>query len=202
MGDIPQLDQRKKAQRAMVRERLAAVAPKDRHDKSIRVCRRVEELDAFRHATTVMMYMPLPTEVDVTPLAIRCFQMGATVCVPKVNWERKDMSAVEVVRFEDQEMELDEHGIRVPRGGRMVLPTLIDLIIIPGIAFDAQGNRLGRGRGYYDRFLAKIGRAVPKIGVCFDEQIVDEVPTGPGDMKVDLVVSDRRCSRAGRPSVK
>jgi len=202
MADIPDLNQRKKGQRATVRERLAAMTPKDRHDKSARVCRRVEDLDPFRQAMTVMMYMPLPTEVDVTPLAIRCFQMGAIVCVPKVNWERRDMSAVEMLRFDDQDMDLDEHGIRVPRDGRMVLPSLIDLIIIPGLAFDAQGNRLGRGRGYYDRFLSKVGRTVPKIGVCFDEQMVDEVPTGPGDVKVDVVVTDRRCSRSGRPSVR
>lgn len=202
MTDHDDITTRKAAQRALVRERLAAMTPADRQEKSARVCRRAIDLESFRQAMTVMMYMPLPSEVDVTPLAIRCFQMGATVCVPKVDWQRRDMSAVEMLRFDDQDLMLDEHGIRVPRGGRMVLPSLIDVIIIPGLAFDAQGNRLGRGRGYYDRFLGKIGRAVPKIGVCFDEQMVNEVPTGPDDMKVDFVVTDRRCSRTGRPSVR
>jgi 5-formyltetrahydrofolate cyclo-ligase len=202
MSHSDELKQRKKSQRAEIRRTLEAMSPESRHEKAARICRRVAELDSFRNASTVMMYMPLPSEVDITPLAIRCFQMGATICVPKVDWERRDMSAVEVARFDDKEMELDEHGIRVPRDGRLVLPSMIDLIIIPGLAFDTQGNRLGRGRGYYDRFLAKVPKSVTKIGVCFDEQIVDEVPSGPGDVRVDVVISDRRSTRVAKPSVR
>jgi len=193
-------DKQKSALRVDITNRLRAMSSEERHEKSISVCRRVCGLESFRHATTIMLYMPLPSEVDITPIAIRSFQLGTTVCVPRVDWKRKEMTAVEVRRFDDDTMDVDEHGIRVPRDGRIVIPGLIDLIIVPGLAFDTHGNRLGRGGGYYDRFLGKVSRQAAKIAVAYDEQIVEEVPVNERDMRVDLVVTDRRATRTNRPS--
>jgi len=193
-------DKQKSALRVDITSRLRAMSSEERHEKSISVCRRVCGLESFRHATTIMLYMPLPSEVDITPIAIRSFQLGTTVCVPRVDWKRKEMTAVEVRRFDDDTMDVDEHGIRVPRDGRIVIPGLIDLIIVPGLAFDTHGNRLGRGGGYYDRFLGKVSRQAAKIAVAYDEQIVEEVPVNERDMRVDLVVTDRRATRTNRPS--
>jgi len=193
-------DKQKSALRVDITNRLRAMSSEERHEKSISVCRRVCGLESFRHATTIMLYMPLPSEVDITPIAIRSFQLGTTVCVPRVDWKRKEMTAVEVRRFDDDTMDVDEHGIRVPRDGRIVIPGLIDLIIVPGLAFDTHGKRLGRGGGYYDRFLGKVSRQAAKIAVAYDEQIVEEVPVNERDMRVDLVVTDRRATRTNRPS--
>lgn len=188
----------KKALRKEITGMLRKINTEDRHDRSTIVCRRLTGLDAFRHASTVMLYMPLPTEVDVTAIALSCFQQGKTVCVPKVDWDRKDMCAVEVLRFDDSEMDIDEHGIRVPRDIRLTLPEMIDLVVVPGLAFDTKGNRLGRGGGFYDRYLGKLGKHTTKIAVAFDEQIVESVPTERGDLKVDQVVTDRRAIGIGR----
>jgi len=187
--------QQKKELRNRIRVKLAAMDAVERHEKSMSICQRLLNLDAFGSAQTVMMYMPLPEEVDVVPVALACFQQGKSVCVPRVNWKRKDMTPIEVQCLNDHGMDLDEHGIRTPRDGEMVLPEMIDMIIIPGLAYDASGNRLGRGAGYYDRFLARVPKRTSKIGVAFDLQIVDAVPMGERDVHVDFVITERRATK-------
>ncbi len=181
----------KRAMRARMRSLLLDMDDASRHAASIRACDRLAGLEAFRTALVVMLYMPLETEVDLTSSALRCFQMGKTICVPRVDWERKDMVPVEVTSFDDR-MDTDEHGVRAPRYGRPVSPLLIDLVVVPGLAFDVAGHRLGRGGGYYDRFLSRMRPDATKVGLVFDEQIVDAVPTDPWDLTVDYVVTDRR----------
>jgi 5-formyltetrahydrofolate cyclo-ligase len=165
------------------------------HLASLRACERLTALDPFRSAQIVMLYMPLPMEVDLTTIALRCFQSGKTICVPRVDWEKRDMVPVEVTTFDDR-MAPDAHGVRSPREGRPISPLLIDLIVVPGLAFDAAGRRIGRGGGYYDRFLARLRPDTFKVGLAFDEQIVDEVPVDDWDVNVDSVVTDRRVTRS------
>ena len=176
---------------------MKAIDPADRQTKSRAACQRILQRECFQHAHTVMLYMPMPSEIDVTPLAIRCFQTGVTVCVPRVDWERREMTPVEVASFNDAMMDVDDHGIRTPRRGRMILPSTIDLVIVPGLAFDTAGNRLGRGGGFYDRFLNRVSKSTGRIGICFDEQVIEHVPSEPLDMKVDLLITDRRSTRTG-----
>ena len=170
-----------------------------RHDGSVAACSRLTALEVFQHASVVMLYMPLTSEIDLTSIAIRCFQTGKTVCVPRVDWQRRDMEPMEVTSFDDHVMEVDEHGLRMPRSGAPVPPTLLDLVVVPGLAFSADGHRLGRGGGYYDRFLSRLRRTVTTIGLAFDVQITDEVPVDGGDVSVDIVVTDRRVTHA-RPT--
>jgi 5-formyltetrahydrofolate cyclo-ligase len=188
--------QRKTDIRARMREGLAAMDDDFRHDTSAAACSHLTSLDAFRHASVVMLYMPLANEVDLTAAAIRCFRTGKTVCVPRVNWKRQDMDGVEVSSFDDEVMAIDEHGLRMPRSGSPLLPTMIDLVVVPGLAFDPHGNRLGRGSGYYDRFLKRLRRSSTTVGVAFDVQIIDVVPADERDMSVDIVVTDRRVTHA------
>jgi 5-formyltetrahydrofolate cyclo-ligase len=191
-------DNAKARLRARMREALDAMSEVDRHHASHVACTRLVNLDAFRHASVLMLYMSLATEVDTTPIAIRAFQTGKTVCVPRVDWQRRDMVPVEVSSFDDHFMETDEHGIRTPRGGRLVVPSSIDLVVVPGLAFDAQGGRLGRGGGFYDRVLGRVHRTTRTIGLAFDVQIVDEVPADVRDMTVGSVVTERRVTHARR----
>jgi 5-formyltetrahydrofolate cyclo-ligase len=181
----------KRALRARMRALLLDMDDASRHLASVRACERLAGLEAFRNALVVMLYMPLETEVDLTSTALRCFQMGKTICVPRVDWDRRDMVPIEVTSF-DARMDTDEHGVRAPRYGRPVSPLLIDLVVVPGLAFDVAGRRLGRGGGYYDRFLAKLRPDAVKVGLVFDEQIVDEAPIEAWDITVDCVVTDRR----------
>jgi 5-formyltetrahydrofolate cyclo-ligase len=171
---------------------MKALPDQERHDLSAAACARLTSLEVFRHAAVVMLYMPLATEIDLTPAAVRCFQMGKTVCVPKVDWTRRDMAAVEVNSFDDHVMDIDEHGLRSPRECRPILPSLIELVVVPGLAFDVYGNRLGRGGGYYDRYLRRLRSGTTVVALAFDWQIVDTVPADDRDMAVNLIVTDRR----------
>jgi 5-formyltetrahydrofolate cyclo-ligase len=184
--------------RDAMRGPLAALAPAERAALSSQVCRRVMALDAFTTADTVMMFLPLPGEVDICPIALRCFQTGRTVCVPRVDWERKRMRAVEI-RDIDANLRETKHGVREPSDGRPIPLEQIGLVLVPGLAFDALGGRLGRGGGFYDRFLEP-GAANDRLrsrnwftcGVCFDFQVVDRVPTDENDIRLDAVATDRR----------
>ena len=190
MPDLP--DDPKANLRPRMKSAVAALSDEERHEASGRACERLVGLEPFRHAAVVMLYMPLAREVDLTPLAIRCFQSGKTVCVPKVDWKRQDMAPVEVTSFDDHVMEIDDHGLRSPRESRPILPDLINLVVVPGLAFDVSGNRLGRGGGYYDRFLRRLRRSATRIGLAFDLQVIDQVPADDRDMSVDAVVTERR----------
>ncbi len=189
----------KSESREAMRARLAAMSPEDRRRASLAACARLMGLGAFRHASVVMLYMPLPSEVETTTLAIRCFQTGKIVCVPKVDWDRRDMHAVEISSFDDN-METDEHGLRTPRSGQPLPPSAIDLVVVPGLAYDTQGNRLGRGGGYYDRFLSRLRRSATSVGLSFDTQIIDAVPIDERDVSVNTVVTERRITRGRRRS--
>jgi 5-formyltetrahydrofolate cyclo-ligase len=184
--------------RVRMRAKLAAMSDEERHEASNLACTRLVNLEAFKHASVILLYMPLALEVDTTPAAIRCFQRGKTVCVPRVDWNRKDMNAVEVTTFDDHFMETDEHGLRSPRGGRLLVPASIDLAIVPGLAFDTHGNRVGRGGGYYDRFLSRLRRSATSLGLAFDAQIIDEAPVSERHVRLDGVVTDRRVSHVRR----
>jgi 5-formyltetrahydrofolate cyclo-ligase len=180
-----------------MRKLLADLDPETRHDASAAACVRLAALEAFRHASVVMLYMPLPTELDLTAAAIRCYRQGKTVCVPRVDWKGRDMVPVEISSFDDEVMEIDNHGLRTPREGRPLVPRLIDLVIVPGLAFDTAGNRLGRGGGFYDRFLRRLRRSATTVGFAFDAQIVDAVPADDSDFGMDTIVTDRRVCQTG-----
>lgn len=194
---------RKAALRDVVRTRLAALSGEDVQRSSAAVCRRLVQADFFQRASTVMLYLPVGSEVDLTCLALRCFQDGKTVCAPRLDWQARHMTAVEIRGLDDR-FEQRHHGVREPVGSPLPVDE-IDLILVPGLGFDASGRRLGRGGGFYDRFLSHPltrERGARVCGVCHDIQIVDAVPSEPHDVVMDVVVTDRRmicapCARRG-----
>ncbi len=188
----PELTDRKNAIRTAMRARLAALTDTQRSDGSAAVCARLVKSAEFARATTLMLYMPMRSEIDVLSIALEAFRLGKSVCVPRVETGRKAMHAIETSTFDDESMGSDELGVRSPVAGAQIPAEAIDLVIVPGVAFDTRGFRLGRGGGYYDRFLARLPRTTATVGVCFDFQFVDTVPTEPTDIAVQTIVSDRR----------
>ncbi len=182
--------------RARMTELRSAMGEEERRHASSVACTRMANLTSFRQASVIMLYMPISNELDPTPLAIRAFQSGKTVCVPKVDWERGDMSATEVTSFDDHVMEADEHGFRTPREGRLLVPGSIDVLVVPGLAFDAAGRRLGRGGGHYGRFISRLRRSAIITGLAFDMQIIDDVPEDEETVRLPSVVTERRVSHA------
>ena len=156
----------------------ANLLPKWSADVSERLLARLAE------SRVVMAYWPLPDEVDIRQLIDRLVSEGHTVLLPKVTGD----VTMELHRYTSSS-ELSEGAFHImePTGAPFADYDLIDAVLVPGVAFDAAGRRLGRGRGYYDRFLAQCP-AVRKIGVCFPFQRVAEVPAEPHDVVMDEVV--------------
>jgi 5-formyltetrahydrofolate cyclo-ligase len=179
--------------------RALANVPESRwRDASANVCERLLSMFAIQHARHVMLYAPMPREVDVSALAGELGRMGTGVWVPRVDWAGGSMHVAEVPRGDFSLLVSGQGGTREPGPDARLLPSGdLDIIIVPGRAFDASGGRLGRGRGFYDRFLTAPGVRALKIGVAIEEQIAASVPMEVLDARMDAVVTDARVLKPG-----
>ena len=137
----------------------------------------------------------MPDEVDVWPLLEETLAGGKMAALPRYDTLSNDYSARHVHHLQT-EVEPGQFGIREPKAGCPEIPLeRLALILVPGVAFDLRGGRLGRGRGFYDRLLPQIHGV--KCGVAFDEQIVDAVPTGNHDVRMDFILTPTHCAKTG-----
>lgn len=166
--------------------------PGSRADASRRACDRLAADARFRVAQRVMLYMPLRDELDVTPLAEEAFRQGKSVSVPRADPSTGAMTPVGVATLAPGSMTRDAMGVRTPSAGAEMHAQELDLVVVPGVAFDARRQRLGRGGGFYDRFLSSLPARTAKAGICFDEQVVESVPCAPHDCALDAVFTPTR----------
>lgn len=168
--------------RRLIRERKRQRTQEELRALSLSVTERLKRNPRFAAARTLLLYHPLPDEVDIVPLLDML--SGRTVLLPKVTGE----SSMELRLYTGRDsLIVGAYGIMEPCGPVFTDYGSIDVAVVPGMAFDAGGNRLGRGKGYYDRFLSIIP-SVYRIGVCFPFQFVESVPHGPTDIRMDEVV--------------
>ena len=150
---------------------------------------RVEALPSFALAQTIVLTLPFGSEWNTRPLAARALRVGKRVVVPRVDRVARMLRLHAVVDL-DADVVAGYLNIPEPRESLPIVePDAIDWVLVPGVAFDGSGRRLGYGGGFYDRLLPLIRDSAPRIAGAFDVQIVDEVPTGPHDRRVDGVVS-------------
>jgi 5-formyltetrahydrofolate cyclo-ligase len=183
---------RKQAMRADARQALAALDAVDRAGGSERLCEALWAdggllQGAFMPGAILMGFMPLPDEVDPTPAMRRWLDAGGRLASPVSNWEARTMQAAEVNSLDETSFLVSDHGIREPQDPVLLPSEELTLVLVPGLAFDAAGGRLGRGGGFYDRFLT--GVSCPTVGVCHRCQIVPSVPADPHDRQVGCVVA-------------
>lgn len=175
--------------RKRIRQILAGVSPEARADKSRLICNAILDSEEYRRAAVVMLFLSMPREVDTTAIIKDAFQCGKTVAVPKL-LEPHQMIPVEIRSLETG-FRIDKMGLRNPTIGDLVSYDEIDLVIVPGLAFDRQGNRLGRGAAYYDRFLVEPGMRALKWAAAFSEQIIDAVPHHTTDVAMDALICEQ-----------
>ena len=175
----------KKELRKEIRARKRDIPVDELREMSRFLCERLLAYERLSNASTVMMYYPLSDEVDVTPVIEQLAENGKTVVLPQVTGE-----ATMVLRRYTGKADLQEgaFGIMEPCGEIFSDYETIDVAIIPGMAFDRRGNRLGRGKGYYDRFLPLLPARVYKIGICFPFQLLDDIPMEEHDIKMDTIL--------------
>jgi 5-formyltetrahydrofolate cyclo-ligase len=181
--------------RRQLRERLAAMSEPQRHTKSCAACSLVSSTHEFDNARVVMLFLSTPHEIDTAPLALKCWQAGKTVVVPKVSWDQRRMLPVEINGLHQSSFTTTGPGIREPISGKPVPVDFIDLVIVPGLGFTDQGYRIGRGMGFYDRFLAQSEFIGLSCGLAFDEQVVPELPLLDHDVPLSMLVTDRGIRR-------
>ena len=167
--------------RRHIRQLKKACAPESLDTQSRHILRKLAGHPAFQQAETVMFYASLPDEVRTLDF-IEEWRNKKRIILPTVVGD--DIIPVELTP--DSPMQEGDFHILEPQSHPYEGP--LDLIVVPGMAFDRQGHRLGRGKGYYDRFLIKYPE-VKTIGICFDFQLLDEVPAEPHDQVIDEIIS-------------
>jgi 5-formyltetrahydrofolate cyclo-ligase len=171
---------------------------------SAAVGERLLELDEWREARVIGLYAPLRCEVDILPLAEEALARGKQVAFPRANPPSATLSFCRVQSL--GELSPGAYGIPEPPdvAARRVTLEEMDLLLVPGLAFDFEGQRLGFGGGYYDRLLSERGRGGEPyaIGVAFECQVLSALPVAPHDRPVDALVTEVRIrvarSRSGR----
>lgn len=162
-------DDEKRSVRTRMRAIRATIAAdaEDRARRSASICRTVIAAIATQAPQHVLLYDALPSEPDLAELLAWCAEHGVAVYRPAVDGE-----ALVVVPGD-------------------VDPGLLDVVVVPGLAFTGEGERLGQGGGHFDRFLTRVRRDCLRIGVAFHEQLLDRLPTEHHDVAVDRVITDR-----------
>lgn len=183
--------------RREMRNRLLAMSPEQRKEKSRKACRNLISTEQYQGASIIMMYLSLPHEVDTTEAILHAWQLGKTIVVPKISWQQRHMIAVEITSL-DTGFSVGTWGLRNPVTGVPIPFGQIDLVVAPALGFDRKGNRLGRGGSFYDRFFANKDLTAARCGLAFAEQIVDGVPTMEHDEPVEFLVTDEEVVHCDR----
>lgn len=164
------------------------MSAQQKQDATCGICDQLRSIASIHFADTLLSYLPQENEMSLLPIMQDWIDESRTVSVPLTNWENKTMRAGLITSLEDDTLVETRYGIKEPKY-RHVIPTeYIDVVLVPGIGFDRTGARLGKGGGYYDRYL---GQARPPIvfGIAFDEQIVDSIPVDPHDQFMAAIVT-------------
>ena len=167
--------------------------PKDEIlEKNKKIHDKLFGLEQYKKSRTIMFFVSFSIEVDTNGM-IKEALMNKMVVVPKVMHHEIEPSVI----IDLDNLIPSKIGILEPIEAMKIAYKNIDLVLVPGIVFDKEGHRIGYGFGYYDKFLAKVPKAV-KIGLAFDFQVVDKIPKETHDIPVDFIVTDKgvvECSR-------
>ncbi len=186
----------KRLMRRQTIERILAMTPQLRHREQTELVTRFPSLPGWIAAGTVLLYAnAFPEEIDTGPLLQLAIKSGKRILCPRVHRREKRLRLYEIQNL-DSDFEAGMLGIPEPRTTcREVAPSEVDWALVPGLAFDSRGFRLGRGAGHYDRLLPTLRRDVPRWALIFDSQWVEVVPVEPHDVALDGVVSATRVTR-------
>jgi 5-formyltetrahydrofolate cyclo-ligase len=180
----------KKKLRADIRARLQNISAAVRENGSATACQLLRQQSVWQQARSILFYVPMPDEIDVRILLQETISSKKTVALPRFE-PGTNCYVAHQIQCADKDLAPGKFGILEPRPSCEPVPlNHLDFVLVPGVAFNSVGARLGRGRGFYDRLLARV--AGVKCGIAFDEQLVDEIPAEPHDMKMNYIVTPTR----------
>lgn len=186
----------KPALRTRLKALLADISPADHAAWSAALCAHLIHSPEFEHARSILVFAPMTGagEPDIAPLVTFALAHSKTLAVPRIDWSTRTMTPVRITSFDADlvpDLVNQRLGLRAPRPGLTQLDVAeIDLVLVPGLAFDRAGGRLGRGAGFYDRFLPTLRSGTPIVGVGFDAQILPTIPTEPHDHPLEALATE------------
>jgi 5-formyltetrahydrofolate cyclo-ligase len=187
------LAERKARLRERMRRTRAAIPDADRERLATQVADRLFTIPEIREARTVMLFASFGSEIPTASILDRLDAAGVTVLLPFV--ADGELGAA---RYRPGDPTTpSRYGPPEPAARVSVDPGQIDLVLLPGLAFDRRGRRLGYGGAHYDRYVGRLRGPALRVGLAFHQQLLDEVPAGVGDEPVDMVVTDREVIRTG-----
>ena len=197
------IHKKKKELRKRIQELRDSINPEKRRELSLRITERLWSLPEVTAARTLLFFISFRSEVDTLPMIRRALEEGKRVCVPCTEPETRGMVA-SLIEDLERDLELGNYDILEPRREclRPVPPEEIDVILVPGVAFDLRGGRLGYGGGYYDRFLERCRKDCALIAPAFEVQLVDRVPCADHDVHVHKIVTEDRVIECGLCGVR
>ena len=176
----------KKDVRRRIKSEILALSPALQAEQSRQVVEQLRSLIEQSGARVVALFAPLADEVQIGDLAS---QLSCRVALPRVGDMADGTPDMEFFYYDKQSLAAGAYGIQEPQAGEVCSAADIDVMVVPGVAFTSAGDRLGRGKGYYDRYMAREGFRAQTIGVCYSCQLCDELPVEEHDRRVDRVIS-------------
>ena len=168
--------------RAAAKSAVKALTSEQKREKSMLIVKNIAASTLIKGAKTVALYSSLPDEV-VSGELIALLATEKRVVLPRVAGDDMDFYP-----YEAANMEVGAFGITEPQGTEAIDPKEIDVVVVPGVAFTTDGKRCGRGKGYYDKYLSRAGFRAAKMGVCYAEQLAEDIPNEPHDIVMDCVI--------------
>ena len=174
-----------------LRERIVGLLKNQKEDerfkKSFIIQKKLFMLREFKDAHVILFYASFDGEVDTLKMIKETQKLGKRIALPKINKRKKIFTPI-LVESVDEDLQIGPFGIKEPKEttGNALDINRLDMVVVPGLAFDSFNYRIGRGGGYFDRFLEILPKSIPSVGLAFDFQMVDSIPQR---QKHDLPVS-------------
>ncbi len=186
------MDLTKEELREKMLTKRANLTPIEREEKSRVIKEKLFNQSEFKRAKTIMFYVAFRKEVETEQMIKESLAAKKEVVVPITDQEKKQLYLSQLKDY-DRELESGTYGIKEPAADyyRPIKRNKLDLVVVPGVAFDTQGNRLGYGGGYYDRLLAGL-TSVSRVGVSFEQQVAANIAAAEHDQPVNKIITEER----------
>jgi len=183
----------KKEIRKNILQKKEALSNEIVNDKSISIFNKLIETNFYKDANNVMLYISFGKEVVTKYIVDNLQSRGKRVFIPVTVPKTKALIISELKNFEE-DLQVGHFGVMEPKEEalRPVDPSILDLVIVPGVAFDKSGYRIGYGGGYYDRFLPRLSHKATTVSLAFDMQLIDTIPTSKYDLPVQYIITEEQ----------
>lgn len=188
----------KNSLRKKFRELRSSLSIREREEKNKKITKRLFSLKEFKRAKTIMFYVAFDSEVKTEEMIETTLNSGKKVVIPFVIDKKEKMGVSEIRKDYKKHLKKGAFGIMEKKGPfiKGFNSSSIEMVVVPGIAFDKQGRRIGFGYGYYDRFLKNLRRETPLVGLAYELQMAERVSNNlKYDVSMDLVVTEKRVIR-------